>query len=128
MSRKREVILDQDEDIVAYEHHLPGRMVRVMVGFGTIMPDGEFKAAEEQNYENFIIQGVGYDNLMAATETKPAGVFRKEDLWQFVDLGRANVVAEREKIMQEKIKKEAIAAAIAKTELELEEANKNVKS
>jgi|GEM_PF-1814763 len=127
MSRRREVILDQDEDIVAYEHHLPGRMVRVMVGFGTIMPDGEFKAAEEQNYENFIIQGVGYDNLMAPTETKPAGVFRKEDLWQFVDQGRANVVAEREKIKQERLKQEAVAEAIAKAELEFEESNQDVK-
>jgi hypothetical protein len=127
MARAREVILDQDEDIVAYEHHLPGRMVRVMVGFGTIMPDGEFKAAEEQNYENFIIQGVAYDNLMAATETKPAGVFRKEDLWQFVDQGRANVVAEREKIKQERLKQEAVAEAIAKAELEFEESNQDVK-
>ena len=96
-ARKREVIVDQDEDIVAYEHHIPGKFVRVFVGFGTALPDGSFIAAENQNYEGVIIQGDEYENLMAATETKPAGVFRREDLWQFVDLGRAKVLEEQEK-------------------------------
>lgn len=101
MGRKREVLVDQDEDIVAYEHHLPGQFVRVLVGFGAVMPDGSFVAADEQNYENFIVQGDAYDDLMAATDIKPQGVFRKDDLWKFVDIGRSNALAEREKIKQE---------------------------
>lgn len=101
MGRKREVLVDQDEDIVAYEHHLPGQFVRVLVGFGTAMSDGSFVAADEQNYENFIVQGDAYVSLMAATDTKPQGVFRKDDLWKFVDIGRSSALAEREKIKQE---------------------------
>lgn len=96
--RKRKVIVDQDEDIVAYEHHLAGKFVRVFVGFGTTMPDGEFEVADNQNYEGIIIQGDEYQKLLAATQTKPAGVFRREDLWQFVDLGRAKVLEEQERI------------------------------
>lgn len=97
MGRKREIIIDEDEDVVAYEHHLSGKFVRILVGFGTAMPDGSFVAAESQNFENFIVQGEAYETLLAATETKPAGVFRKGDLWNFVDLGRAAMKAEREK-------------------------------
>lgn len=45
---------------------------------------------------------------MAATDTKPAGVFRKEDLWKFVDIGRQNYIEERAR------KAEAIAEELAK--------------
>lgn len=96
MARKREVIVDQDEDIVSYEHNLVGKFVRVLLGFGLAMPDGSFAAAEGQNYENYIIQGAAYESLMAATDSKPLGVFRKEDLWTYVDIGRAGFLAERE--------------------------------
>lgn len=101
MARTRELIVDQEEDIVAYEHHLPGRFVRVLVGFGMVMADGSFVVSENQNYENFIIQDVAYDALMAATDKKPAGVFRKEDLWQFVDIGRQNLINERARRVEE---------------------------
>lgn len=96
MARKREVILDQDEDIAAYEHHLQGKFIRVFVGFGVNTPDG-FQFSEGQNYEQITIQTEAYDNLLAATDTKPAGVFRKEDLWPIVDIARQNVLTEREK-------------------------------
>ena len=107
MARTRELIIDQDEDIVAYEHHLPGRFVRVLVGFGTAMADGSFVASENQNYENFIIQDTAYDALMAATDKKPAGVFRKDDLWQFVDVGRQKIMAERQAIADAEAAKDA---------------------
>lgn len=109
MARTREVILDQDEDIVYYEHHLVGKFVRVAVGFGAAMPDGSFVAAESQNYEQFTIQDKAYDDLMAATDTKPAGVFRREDLWRYVDIGRAAAIAEREQMIL--AKEEQVAAA-----------------
>lgn len=96
--RKREIILDQDEDIVAYEHNLSGGFVRALVGFGTKMPDGSFMPSDGQNYENIIIQGQDYVDLMAETETKPANVFRREDLWVYVDIARTNFLAERERI------------------------------
>lgn len=98
MPRLREQILDNYEDIVSYEHHIAGRFVRVLVGFGTALPDGGFLVAESQNYDNFIIQGDAYEDLMAAKGKKPAGVFRKDDLWQFVDVGRQKIMAERQAI------------------------------
>lgn len=96
MARKRAIIVDEDEDIVAYEHALGSGFVRVLVGFGTIMPDGSFLPAPEQNYENFLIQGSDYETLMAGTDTKPAGVFRKDDLWPFVNIGRQKAKEEHE--------------------------------
>ena len=98
MPRERTVILDTDEDIVSYEHHLPGKFVRVLVGFGKAMPDGSFVPSENQNYENYIIQTPAYEDLMAATDTKPAGVFRKDDLWKYIDIGRDKIISERQAI------------------------------
>lgn len=99
MPRKREIIIDQDEDIVYYEHHLVGMFVRAAVGFGTSMPDGTFSAAENQNYEQVIIQDQAYAELMQATDTKPAGVFRKEDLWPFIDIARNQVISQRDSMI-----------------------------
>lgn len=101
MARKREILVDQDEDIVAYEHHRGAKFVRVQVGMGSKLPDGTFIEAESQNYENFIIQGEVYELLMAESGSKPKGVFRVDDLWDYVDAGRHKVLAEREKIKQD---------------------------
>lgn len=98
MPRERTVIVDQDEDIVCYEHNLAGNFVRVLVGFGVAMPDGSFAPSENQNYENYIIQTPAYEDLMAATDTKPAGVFRKDDLWKYIDIGRDKMISERQAI------------------------------
>lgn len=98
MGRPRDVIVEDEEDIVCFEHHLAGSFVRVLIGFGATKADGSFAVAENQNYEGYVIQGKEYDSLMAATDTKPAGVFRKEDLWPFVDRGRQAVLAERQRI------------------------------
>ncbi|MBA3756294.1 MAG: hypothetical protein H0X02_08755 [Nitrosomonas sp.] len=111
--RKREVILDEDEDIVAYEHNLAGGFVRALVGYGTKMPDGSFIPSDGQNFENIIIQGPDYVDLMAETETKPANVFRRDDLWVYVDIARTNFLAEREKIRiatEEKLEAKQILA------------------
>lgn len=111
MARKRQVLIDQDEDIVYYEHSLTGKFVRVLVGVGTKMPDNSFIAADNQNYENIIIQEHDYDNLMAANGDKPAGVFRKDDLWACVDLWRSNALLERA-VMNNKIEANLAESAV----------------
>lgn len=108
MPRERTVIVDKDEDIVSYEHHLPGKFVRVLVGFGAAMPDGSFVPTENQNYENFLIQSPAYEDLMAATETKPAGVFRKDDLWKYIDIGRQAIMAERQAVADAQVAQETV--------------------
>lgn len=99
MPRKRQIIIDQDEDIISYEHNILGEFVRVTLGFGSIDTENGFIAADNQSFETHIIVGDDYHNLISANQEKPKGVFRKDDLWPFVDLlrtkfveGRANVV------------------------------------
>ncbi len=89
MGRKRQVIVNQDEDIVSYEHNIPGGFVRLLVGAGTTLPDGSFQVAESQTYETYIIQDADYVDLMAGKGDKPAKTFRRDDLWQYVDSERA---------------------------------------
>ena len=96
MGRKRQIVVDQDEDIVSYEHNLVGKFVRVLVGVGTSMPDSSFIVSENQTFESYIIDGVEYDNLMSANGNKPVGVFRREDLWPSVDQQRTKIKEERE--------------------------------
>ena len=100
MARQRQIVIDQDEDIVSYEHSLSGKLVHVLVGIGKSIPGGGFIVSESQNYENFLIQGDDYDSLMAATQTKPQGVFRKDDLWPYIDSERSKVTSKRESIIE----------------------------
>lgn len=96
------------EDIVSFEHQVD-RFVRVLVGKGIVV-EGKFQPLPSQTYESFTISDspaqinsmtdevikeaqLDYQELMSAYPTwspqKPAGVFRKEDLWHFVDLIRS---------------------------------------
>jgi hypothetical protein len=94
------------EDIVNIDHNLGG-FVRLMIGNGTVT-DGKFELLPSQNLETVVIADIpggivnedgtrtditDYTELMSANPlwapTKPAGVFRKEDLWHFVDLIRS---------------------------------------
>lgn len=100
MGRKRQIVIDQDEDIVSYEHNLAGKFVRVSVGVGTALPDSSFIVSENQTFESYIIEGPEYENLMLS------GVFSRNDLWPFVDSSRAEKQAERDKIKEEKVPKE----------------------
>jgi hypothetical protein len=78
-----------------------------MIGNGTVT-DGKFELLPSQNLETVVIADIpggivnedgtrtditDYTELMSANPlwapTKPAGVFRKEDLWHFVDLIRS---------------------------------------
>lgn len=95
------------EDIVSFEHHI-GSWVRVLIGKGTVQ-DNLFIPNPNQVYEvvnildkpgitqsmtDTVIKEpqLDYQELMSANPSwapnKPGGVFRKEDLWHFVDLIR----------------------------------------
>jgi len=95
MARERTVILDADEDIISYEHHIYGRYIRILVGFGVRNADGTFAPSENQNYEQIVIAGAEYDEFMAAKGDKPENQFRKNDLWNPVDLMREDVISKR---------------------------------
>lgn len=95
MARPRTVILDQDEDIVSYEHHIYGKYIRILVGFGTRDSEGNFTPSADQNYEQIVIVGDEYDAFIAGKGVRPSGEFRREDLWEPVDFMRADVIAKR---------------------------------
>ena len=99
MARKRQVIIDEDEDIISYEHNLMGEFVQVSLGIVSLV-DGKFIVAENQNFEVLMISGDDYQSLLAAAPGKPAGVFRKEDLWPYIDSERSKVTAKRESIIE----------------------------
>lgn len=98
MPRNRQIVVDTDEEIVAFEYNIASKFVRVVVGFGVTMPDG-FRLSEGQNCEVYILQEASFDRLMEAKGPKPAGQFRKEDLWEHVDLCRQAMLQEREEIL-----------------------------
>jgi len=94
------------EDIVNIDHNL-GNFVRLMIGKGVEI-DGKFQLLPSQTLETIVIANipngtinedgtktdiVDYQELLSPYPTwspqKPAGVFRKEDLWHFVDLIRS---------------------------------------
>ncbi len=85
MARQLEIVLADSEDIVYYECNLMTGIVKVLVGIGTTDKDGKFIAQNEQTLQSYTITSDKFDALMAAKENKPAGVFRKEDLWVPVD-------------------------------------------
>lgn len=87
--RERQISIGSKEDIIEYTHHV-GIIVRCLVGHGEINEYGDFIPTPSQNYEIYEISGEAYESLIAADpETgKPAGVFRKDDLWTFIDGAR----------------------------------------
>lgn len=97
MARKREVILEEEEDIVSMEHHMGANYVRALVGYGSRDANGNFTPSDAQVYENYLIQGDAYNELLAAKGPKPAGVFRKDDLWEPIDKHRNEIMATRER-------------------------------
>lgn len=97
------------EDLISFEHHQVNDFVKVLVGRGQTI-NGKFEPFPSQAYESITIidspgltnsttgevvkqEHMDYQELMSANPnwapTKPAGVFRKEDLWHFVDTIRA---------------------------------------
>jgi hypothetical protein len=96
------------EEIVSFEHNIGG-FVRVLIGKGTVV-DNKFQLSPDQTLETVVITDIPgitnsmtgqtmqpgypeYTELLSANPswapTKPQGVFRKEDLWHFVDLIRS---------------------------------------
>jgi len=78
------------EGIRSYEVNV-GQSVRGLVG--RIGVDDEFIVP--QQFETFDIFRDEYTELMSANPTwapgKPAGTFRQDDLWRFIDIGRLKV-------------------------------------
>lgn len=87
--RARQVNFGSKEEIIEYTYHSDG-LVRCLVGHGEIGQDGRFVPTPSQNYEVYELTGAAFEQLMQANAKtgKPAGVFRKDDLWDFVDDAR----------------------------------------
>lgn len=96
------------EEIVSFEHNING-FVRVLIGKGKVI-DNQFELSPNQTLETVLIinsptsissltgevvpsEYPDYDELLSANPAwapqKPQGVFRKEDLWHFIDLIRS---------------------------------------
>lgn len=114
MPRERTVILDSDEDIISFEHHIYDRFIRILVGFGVRDSAGNFTPSPNQNYEQIVIAGKEYEDFMKASGDRPANQFRKEDLWQPVDYMRAEVLAQRTAVEEAATVEEAPVKATKK--------------
>lgn len=97
MRVKPVVQVEYYEDIISYECNYPGKFVKILVGTGTFSSDGEFVPNSNQNYEPIIVDYDNFQELMSATDTKPQNVFRKEDLWVYVDRDRQKIKEEYDK-------------------------------
>ena len=76
------------EDIRSVEEYI-GDSVRVLVG--VVSSEGVFLVP--QQFSIFEVKGADYAELVSASPSwapgKPAGTFRNEDLWVFIDRQRA---------------------------------------
>jgi len=75
------------EDIHAYTWNTATKTVAIAIG-AKDKDTGEF--VPNQTFDTIIISGKLYDALLSANGNglvpgKPAGTFRKEDLWPFID-------------------------------------------
>lgn len=91
MRVKPVVQIEYYEDIISYECNYPGKFIKILVGVGTLNELGEFVPNDNQNFEPVIIDYNDFLELMAASDTKPQNVFRKDDLWVYVDRNRQKI-------------------------------------
>lgn len=96
MAREKTFFIGNEEDIAEYYHSVITGVVKVSVGVG-ITEEGEFKFLQPQNFEVYEIAGDMYDQLLSADQEKgkPAGTFRKTDLWPFIDTIRGETPIEK---------------------------------
>ena len=92
-SQVPQVVIGAEEEIHAYTVAPDG--VTLAVGRGNTV-DAEFVFDEDQDYETISLTGPEFTALMSADggeenllPGKPAGTFRKDDLWVFVDKERS---------------------------------------
>lgn len=102
MARLLTVPLANNEDIVSYECNFASKIVRVLVGIGSLDENNNFIPLPDQTYRTYMITGSDFDALLAAGSSKPAGVFRPDDLWPFIDIKVAAEVSKAPKA--EKVK------------------------
>lgn len=91
MARDLSTILADKEDIISYECNFVSKIINILIGIGNIDKNGVFIPQPNQTYRTYSIIGAEFDTLMEETSTKPAGVFRKEDLWEPVDRKNAEL-------------------------------------
>lgn len=84
------------EDIRSLEEFPSERLVRLVVG----RVDALGNWIVPQQFIAYAVEGAQYDELCgpatAWAPDKPAGTFRTEDLWHFIDLQRDNPAGRRE--------------------------------
>lgn len=102
--------VDVYDEIVEYTWHASG-IVRMTVAQGFIADNGEFQLFPAQNMQTFQVLYEDYEELMAEKGDKPAGKFRKEDLWEFVDRGRSG---------KDALTKREIAARLAQNDAKVQ--------
>lgn len=89
-TRPAETVSEEIRGVEEFPAHgvTPG-IVRVLVG--RVDESGSFIVP--QQFQTYLIEGAQYDELCGpATDwapDKPAGTYRNEDLWHFIDLQRA---------------------------------------
>jgi len=80
-----QTVVSEDISLI-FEH--PGQAVRVDVG--VLDANGEFVVP--QTYKSYMIKDADFEELMSAGPAwalnKPAGTYRNEDLWIFIDRQR----------------------------------------
>lgn len=85
MARDLAKVVADKEDIISYECNFASKVINILVGIGSTDLNGNFIVAPSQTYRSYTIIGSDFDDLMASTSTKPANVFRKDDLWEPID-------------------------------------------
>lgn len=86
MGREIDIIIRGVEEIISYQYQI-GESITFLTGLGEVV-EGRFIPHPDQSYISYLVQGEDLVNLLAATPTKPKGVFWTADLWAIVDAKR----------------------------------------
>lgn len=97
MARDLTITISDKEEIISYEYHLVNKTVNVLVGVGSTDKDGNFVAQPNQTYKSYCIKDTDFDILLATKAGKPANTFRKDDLWEPIDILNSQEIAKLNK-------------------------------
>lgn len=97
----REIIIPAKEEVIyieeihAYTHVKSQSIITIAVGLCD--SNGDF--IEDQDYETLALKGQDYIDMLSEnggpespSPGKPAGTFRKDDMWYFIDLIRSRFI------------------------------------
>jgi len=86
---KAVVPVTSPEEKIRCVMHYPDSHMEIHVGVGETQPDGSFIFTIPQQFTVVYVRDVDYTELLSANPVwavgKPAGTFRQEDLWAFID-------------------------------------------